>query len=326
MVGDNPVFSQHIPVLPAEVLEYMAPKAGGTYLDGTVGLGGHSAIILEAATGSRLLGLDRDVDALAIARERLASFGDRVALRRAKFSDASKILDELGWTLIDGALIDIGVSSLQLDTPERGFSFLRDGPLDMRMDQQGDDFGPGDSPASVLVNKASLETLKEIILTLGEEPQAGRIARAIVEARKNGPICTTKELAAIVDKAYPAKWRATARNHPATRTFQALRATVNDELGQLSAFLKGIVPRIAVGGRLVIISFHSLEDRIVKHFLREESIGCHCPRQVPLCICGHVAALRILTKKPVMASVDESSRNPRATSAKLRAAERIATE
>lgn len=313
----------HVPVLPEEVLTYLAPKQGGRYLDGTLGLGGHTGRILEAAPGSVVLGLDRDAAALAVAGERLRRFGDRVVMRHSRFSDFARHLDALGWDALDGALLDIGVSSLQLDMPERGFSFLHDGPLDMRMDATGGETGHAAPPASALVNKGSFEVLKEIIAKAGEEPQAGRIARAIVEARARKAIETTGELAAIVERAYPAKWRATARNHPATRTFQALRTAVNNEFGELSGFLEAIVPRLAIGARLVVISFHSLEDRIVKHFFRDEAQGCRCPRHVPVCVCNHKPTLAVVTKKPVTASEAELAANPRASSAKLRAAERV---
>lgn len=313
--------ARHVPVLPAEVLEYLAPRPGGLYLDGTLGLGGHAASVLQAAEGCRLLGLDRDKEALAIASARLASFGDRVHTRHAAFSDVASCLDEMGWSKLDGALIDIGVSSLQLDAPERGFSFMADGPLDMRMDPDS-----GMPPASKLVNKASFDVLKDILAKAGEEPQAGRIARAIVEARARKPIETTRELAVLVEQAYPPKWRATARNHPATRTFQALRTAVNDEYGELRRFLQDIVPRLAPGGRIVVISFHSLEDRIVKHFFKDEAEDCRCPRMVRTCVCGHRASLRILTKKPVTPSEAEVAANPRAGSAKLRAAEKLGPE
>lgn len=312
----------HIPVLPEETLAYLAPKNGGRYLDGTVGLAGHASRILEAAD-CRVLGLDQDTSALDMARKRLEKFGDRAVLRHSRFSDFATRLDDLGWETVDGALVDIGVSSLQLDTPERGFSFLHDGPLDMRMDATGGDTGHALASAARLVNTAPLAELKEIIATAGEEPQAGRIARAIVDARSKKDIATTAELANIVEQAYPARWRATARNHPATRTFQALRIAVNDEFGQLRSFLKDIVPRLAPGGRLVVISFHSLEDRIVKHFIRDEATGCRCPRHVPVCICNHKAALAVLTRKPVTASEEELRRNVRASSAKLRAAEKL---
>lgn len=312
-----------MPVLPEEVLRYLAPKNGGRYLDGTVGLGGHASRILEAAPGCSLLGLDRDENALALAAERLAPFGDRVTLRHSRFSDFAARLEEKGWNTLDGALVDIGVSSLQLDSPERGFSFLHDGPLDMRMDATGGETGHAVSPASALVNAGTHETLKEIIADFGEEPQAGRIARAIIDARAKKPIETTAELASIVENAYPAKWRATARNHPATRTFQALRIAVNAEFDELRAFLQHIVPYLAPGGRLVVISFHSLEDRIVKHFFRDEATGCRCPRHIPVCVCHHTATLTVLTRKPVTASEEELRANVRASSAKLRAAEKI---
>ena len=309
---------RHVSVLLQESLHYLAPKPGGRYLDGTLGLGGHSEAILQAAPGCELLGLDRDEEALALAGERLAPFGNRVHRRHGAFRDFALALDELGWDTVDGVLLDLGVSSLQLDTPERGFSFLHDGPLDMRMNAGGDA-----RTASALVNKAPFATLKELITDAGEEPQAGRIARAIVDARAQKPIETTLELASIIEKAYPAKWRATARNHPATRTFQALRIAVNDELGQLSAFLGAVVPRLAPDGRLVVISFHSLEDRIVKNFFRDEAQDCRCPRHIPVCVCNHKATLGILTKKPVIPEPEETAANPRAGSAKLRAALRL---
>ena len=313
----------HIPVLPEEVLTHLAPKPGGKYLDGTVGLGGHTGRILDAAPESVVLGLDRDTEALAVAKERLGRFGNRAVLRHSRFSEFARYLDELGWETIDGALVDIGVSSLQLDSPERGFSFLHDGPLDMRMDATGGETGHVLPPASALVNKAPIGVLKELIAKAGEEPQAGRIARAIVDARMKKPIETTGELAAIVEQAYPAKWRAMARNHPATRTFQALRTAVNNEFGELSVFLENVVPRLAIGARVVVISFHSLEDRIVKHFFREEAQGCRCPRHVPVCICKHKPSLAVVTKKPVTATAVELAANSRSSSAKLRAAERV---
>lgn len=312
----------HAPVLPEEVLQYLAPKDGGRYLDGTIGLGGHTFRILKAAD-CRVLGLDQDASALEMAARRLEPFGDRIVLRHSRFGNFAEHLDALGWETVDGALIDIGVSSLQLDTPDRGFSFLHDGPLDMRMDVTGGETGCVVPPASRLVNQSAYEELKDIIATAGEEPQAGRIARAIVDARARKPIETTGELAAIVERAYPAKWRATARNHPATRTFQALRIAVNNEFGQLRQFLEGIVPHLSVGGRLVVISFHSLEDRIVKHFFRDEATGCRCPKHIPVCICNHAASLRVLTRKPVTATEAELAANVRASSAKLRAAEKI---
>ncbi len=309
---------QHIPVLFDQVLEFLRPRPGGRYLDGTVGLGGHARAILEAAGKAEVLGLDCDAAALEIAANTLSPYAGRVTLAKGRFSAFEGILDEAGWDLVDGALLDLGVSSLQLDTANRGFSFLADGPLDMRMDPSG-----GAAPAAALVNKASYHRLKEIILRYGEDPMAGRIARALVESREKNPVLNTLDLAARVSAAYPAKMRAKARNHPATRTFQALRMAVNRELEELEEFLRRIVGRMKPGARLVVISFHSLEDRLVKWAFRTEAKGCLCPRGQAVCVCGHVATLKILTKKPVTPSQDECAANPRARSAKLRAAERI---
>ncbi len=310
---------RHVPVLLAETLRALAPKPGGRYLDGTLGLGGHAAAVLAAAPGSEICGLDRDAQALALARERLSPYGGRAHFFHCRYSRFSEALAELGWDKVDGALLDIGVSSLQIDENERGFSFYGDGPLDMRMDRHS-----GELSAWHWVNRESFARLKECIATLGEEPQAGRIARAIVEARQKAPIDSTAELAALVEKAYPAAWRAKARRHPATRTFQALRMAVNDELGELDRFLSQILARLPIGGRLVVISFHSLEDRMVKLAMRHWAEGCRCPRHVPVCICGHQPEVRILYKKPVQAGADELAVNPRASSAKLRAAEKTA--
>jgi 16S rRNA (cytosine1402-N4)-methyltransferase len=209
------------------------------------------------------------------------------------------------------------VSSLQLDRADRGFSFMADGPLDMRMDSSRG------VCARTLVNEAPVQKLRDIIKEYGEDPMAGRIARAIDDARAKKRIESTLELAQIVERAYPGKWRATSRNHPATRAFQALRMAVNDELGELETFLRSAASLLRSGGRLAVISFHSLEDRMVKHFFRDEATGCRCPRQVPYCICGHTASLAVLTKKPVEPSESEAAANPRAGSAKLRVAEKI---
>lgn len=310
---------RHVPVLPEETLEALAPVRGGRYLDGTVGLGGHAKAVLEAAPESEVCGLDRDREALALARERLAPFGERVHLFHSRYSEFAAALQELGWESVNGALLDIGVSSLQLDEAERGFSFCGDGPLDMRMDPSS-----GERSAWHWVNREPFGRLRECIATLGEEPQAGRIARAIVEARQKAPIATTAELAALVERAYPAAWRARARRHPATRTFQALRMAVNDELGELRRFLDRILAWLPLGGRLVVITFHSLEDRMVKHAMRHWAEGCRCPRHVAVCRCGHVPEVRLLSKKPLSASGAELAVNPRASSAKLRAVEKIA--
>ena len=309
----------HKPVLLREVIELLGIRPGMKILDATVGLGGHSRGMLEAAGGEgQLLGLDRDREALSEAGRRLAPYGDRVRLVRTRSSRYPAVLAEAGWEKVDAALLDAGMSSLQLDDPERGFGFLHDGPLDMRMGAED-----GGETAEGLVNLASYARLCEIIREYGEDPQAGRIARAIVSAREKEAITTTARLAEVVWQAYPAKWRATARQHPATRTFQALRMAVNEELAELEAFLKAIPDHLAPGGRVAVISFHSLEDRLVKRAFRAEATDCICPREQVVCVCGHRARFRILTKKPVMAGEEEVRDNSRARSAKLRVAERL---
>ena len=307
----------HVPVLLKEAMEFLAPRNGGRYLDGTVGLGGHAEAILRH--GAQLCGLDRDQKALELAAERLSVFGEKARLFLLPFSGFAGALDELGWDEVDGMLLDIGVSSMQLDTAERGFSFVADGPLDMRMDPESDALS-----AWHLVNRERPEVLKRIIAEFGEEPQAGRITKLIVEERHKKTIDSTRQLAALVERAYPPAWRAKARNHPATRTFQALRMAVNDELGELRRFLDTALARLRIGGRLAVITFHSLEDRMVKHAMRVWAQGCLCPRHMPRCVCHHVPEARVLAKKPVCASAEEVADNPRASSAKLRAAEKIA--
>ena len=315
----------HIPVLLEQVLDFVEPFDGMRCLDATLGLGGHAEAVLRkaAAAGAqdvRLLGLDKDADALALARDRLAPFGQAFSARCCAFSHWDEALEEEGWDKVDFILADIGVSSLQLDSPERGFSFRHDGPLDMRMDQRA-----GKSAES-LVNDSPAALLRDIIRDFGEEPQAGKIVKAIENARAGGRITRTLELARIVEFAYPPKWRATARNHPATRTFQALRMAVNGELDELNEFLRKVPALLRPGGRVAVISFHSLEDRMVKHFFREEATGCRCPGHVPLCVCGHKPSLQVLTKKPVSADSAQIAANPRASCAKLRVAERTEHE
>ncbi|MGH9312576.1 MAG: 16S rRNA (cytosine(1402)-N(4))-methyltransferase RsmH [Vicinamibacterales bacterium] len=291
----------HEPVMVAEAVEVLAPARGGLYLDCTVGLGGHARAILEAGA-SRLIGLDRDPEALAGAMAALAPYTDRVELVHADYRDTESILAVRGIAAVDGALADLGVSSMQLDAGGRGFSFRRDEPLDMRMDRsQG-------QTAADLLRDVREEDLADVIFQFGEERYSRRIARAIVSARRAAPIVRTGQLAAIVRRSI--RSRGHQRIDPATRTFQALRIWVNRELEDLDLFLTGAARLLAVGARLVVISFHSLEDRIVKQTFRA--------------LAGGGAALRLLTKRPVAPSEGEVARNPRARSAKLRAIERFA--
>ncbi len=281
-------------------------------------MGGHSLALMErAGAGAELAGLDRDARALTLAGERLATLGDRAHLFHLPFSRFEEALDTLGWDTVDGAVLDLGVSSLQLDEAERGFSFISDGPLDMRMDPQS---GPS---AADLVNTLKHGDLARIIRAYGEDPLAGKIASAILKARDKGAITRTLQLAEIVRLAYPPKMRHTARNHPATRTFQGLRIAVNRETEELEHYLETIVGRLAPGARVAIISFHSLEDRAVKRAFLAAARGCHCPSHQLHCTCDGVAALKVLTRKPQTPSDDEMARNPRSRSAKLRVAERL---
>jgi 16S rRNA (cytosine1402-N4)-methyltransferase len=310
----------HTSVLLQETIEWLRPRPGGRYLDGTLGMGGHSLAILDAAgKDAQLLGLDRDEEALDLAEKRLAAHGERAQLYHLPFSRFEDALDAAGWEGVDGAVLDLGVSSLQLDHPERGFSFKESGPLDMRMDPAS-----GLAPARTLVNKGSYSDLKRILLLYGEEPQAGRIVKAILQARDEAEIDDTLQLARIVENAYPAKWRAKSRTHPATRTFQALRIAVNKELEELDMFLEHIADRLNPGGRVCVISFHSLEDRAVKRAFLRAAKGCICPPRQPLCTCERKPTLKILTKKPLGPTEQEAECNPRSRSAKLRVAERLA--
>jgi len=291
----------HIPVMTREVLQHLRPEGGGLFVDCTVGLGGHARALLEAGA-TRILGLDRDREALARAREALAPWSSRVDLVHADYRSLSEVLDGRRIDRVDGTLADLGLSSLQLEMPGRGFSFLRDDPLDMRMDTSG-----GDTAAD-FVARATERELADVIFTYGEERFSRRIARAIVAAREEAPVSTTGRLAAIVRRAVPR--RGFIRIDPATRTFQAIRIRVNRELEGLDRFIETAAARLRAGARLVVITFHSLEDRIVKHTLRA------LERRQPL--------VRVLTRKPLAPEASELAENPRARSAKLRAAERLA--
>ncbi|AJE02365.1 16S rRNA (cytosine(1402)-N(4))-methyltransferase RsmH [Geobacter pickeringii] len=307
----------HRSVLPAEVVEYLAPRPGGIYVDGTLGGGGHARLVLEASSPDGILiGFDRDPAARAAAGAALTPFGERVRLVGRNFADMAEALAGMGIAAIDGFLLDLGVSSHQLDTASRGFSFQADAPLDMRMDT---DSGV---TAADLVNELDEGELTRIIRDYGEERWAKRIADFIVKARQTSPIERTFQLVDVVKGAIPkAKWE--ERIHPATRTFQALRIAVNDELGSLERGLASGIGLLAPGGRGVVISFHSLEDRIVKNTFRRFAQGCTCPKDFPRCVCGGRPRLRVLTGRPVMAGSDEVSDNPRARSAKLRAVEKL---
>ncbi|BCR03954.1 ribosomal RNA small subunit methyltransferase H [Desulfuromonas versatilis] len=308
----------HLSVMPGEVLELLQPRAGETYLDGTLGGGGHSRLILEAsAPDGRLIGLDRDPAALRKAAEVLAPFGERAILRHANFSEAGRVLAELGIAGLDGMLLDLGVSSHQLDSAERGFSFRAEAPLDMRMDPTG-----GETAADV-VNTYSADDLARIFREYGEERYAGRIARRIEKVRQQALLESTRELAELVRDAVPGG-HIPSRIHPATRVFQALRIQVNQELEHVREGIARGLELLKPGGRLVVISFHSLEDRIVKRFFQEQAKGCICPPRLPTCVCGHQPGVEILTRKAARAGEQEVAGNPRARSAVLRAVRKLA--
>jgi len=302
----------HVAVLLDETIAALAPHTGGRYLDGTVGLGGHAERILdESSPNGSLLGLDRDHEALSLARVRLQRFGARAALVHANYAEAVAVAADAGITPLSGLLLDLGVSSLQLDRPERGFSFRAEGPLDMRFDPT-----TGES-ANDLVNGAGEEELADVIWRYGEERASRRIARAIVRSR---PIRTTTQLARIIERVVG---RPGQRVSPATRTFQALRIAVNRELENLASILEDSRSLLESGGRLAVITFHSLEDRIVKQFIQRESRDCVCPPGLPECRCGHTASFRPINRSPITPSEDETRRNPRSRSAKLRSAVRV---
>jgi 16S rRNA (cytosine1402-N4)-methyltransferase len=316
--ADQPV--THVPVLADEVIAMLEPTAGSRQVDATLGGGGHAERILEATDpDGRLLGLDADGAAIARVRARLGPrFGDRLRLRQANFRELAAVAPEEGFGAVDGCVFDLGLSSFQLADAERGFGIRTGGPLDMRFDSSRG------VPASELLATLDQDELTALFRRYGEEPFAGRIARGIVESRRSAPIRTAEELAALVARVAPARARGRRRVHPATRVFQALRIAVNEELDALQAGLAAAVDLLRPGGRLVVLSYHSLEDRIVKRFLQAERRGCTCPPEAPVCVCGREPRLRLLSAKGLVPTHAEIVANPRARSARLRAAERIA--
>jgi 16S rRNA (cytosine1402-N4)-methyltransferase len=309
----------HLPVLVEEVVTMLSPAPGSLQIDATVGGGGHTERILEATDpDGRLLGLDADGAAIARVGRRLSRFGDRLVLRQANFRELGEVAPKAGFGAVDGMLFDLGLSSFQLADTERGFGFRAGGPLDMRFDTTRG------VPAGELIATLDVDELTALFRRYGEEPFAPRIARAIVEARRTAPLNSAEELAAVVERAAPRAAPGRRRVHPATRVFQALRIAVNEELDALQAALASAVELLRPGGRLVVLSYHSLEDRIVKRFLQAERRGCVCPPEVPVCVCGRNPRLRLVTRKPVTPTPEETATNPRARSARLRAAERLA--
>jgi 16S rRNA (cytosine1402-N4)-methyltransferase len=306
----------HRPVLLTETMQFLEPSRGGVFVDGTVGLGGHSEAILTSSDDTRVIGFDRDPEALAFATQRLASFGDRFSPVLADFREIEHILSVRGQFEVAGVLVDLGVSSLQFDSPTRGFSFRHDAPLDMRMNPES-----GEPSATDLLAQLPENEIARIIYEYGEERRSRRIARWIVEKREHGePVSTTKQLADLVARAVGAK---KSKLHPATQTFQALRIAVNHELEGLGSFVEKSVDLLKVDGRFVAISFHSLEDRIIKQQLRRLSGQCQCPPRAPVCSCGARKQVEILTKRPVVPADVEVRQNPRARSAKLRACRKL---
>ena len=316
--------THHIPVLCDKVIDFLSPKSDGVYIDGTVGLGGHSAAILEtSAPNGRVIGIDLDVEALTIAKSRLHVFGERSSLINGNFAEMDVLLETRhSIHAVDGIVLDLGVSSLQLDTPHRGFSFNHTGPLDMRMNagQMLNSERETDFTAMRVVNNSPMDALVDIFKRYGEERFARRIAHRIIQTRQATPIMTTTQLAEIVKQAVP---KGVSKIHPATRVFQALRIHINAELENLETGLDIAIQLLRQGGCLCIITFHSLEDRIVKHCFQKCARTCICPPKTPICICEHTASLEILTKRPISPDAVEVQHNRRARSAKLRVARKL---
>ncbi|MDE7469281.1 MAG: 16S rRNA (cytosine(1402)-N(4))-methyltransferase RsmH [Desulfovibrionaceae bacterium] len=308
----------HISVLRNEAVEALEPAPNKIYIDCTLGLGGHTEYLLQLTQGkARILAFDKDREALDIAKKRLEIYGNQVTYYHRSFSELARTLEEENITHVDGILLDAGISSMQLDNGQRGFSFQHEAPLDMRMDTEKG------YPVSTVLARASFDTLTTILRDYGEEPLAKKIARAIVTYREKQPILQTSQLAQIVHDAYPRTWQRSARIHPATRTFQALRIYVNNELQELQSLIEQSIPHLASGARIAIISFHSLEDRIVKHSFKRYTISCICPPHIMRCECNHSPELHILTKKPIIPTQQEIATNPRSRSAKLRIAQKV---
>ena len=306
----------HYSVMLAESITALDIKPDGIYVDCTCGGGGHSYAIADRLTTGRLVAIDRDSDALEAAQARLSAFSSHVTFLHSNFCDASQALTELGIEKIDGAIADLGVSSYQLDCAERGFSYMHDAPLDMRMDKGAA------LTAYDVVNGYSEEDIKRVLYNYGEESFAPKIARAIVTARKDKPIASTFELVEIIKAALPEKVKATG-HHPAKKTFQAIRIEVNDELNIIEPTLRSLAEKLNPGGRLAVITFHSLEDRITKHTFASLAKGCTCPPDFPVCVCGKKPEVKIITRKPIEPSEKELEENPRSRSAKLRVAEKL---
>ncbi len=306
----------HVSVLLQECLDALNIRPDGIYVDGTLGGAGHSFEIAKRLTTGRLIGIDRDPIALKAAENRLASVSDRVTLVHSNFCEIANVLDDLQIDSVDGILLDLGVSSPQLDDETRGFSYMADAPLDMRMDS-GDEI-----TAQTVVNEWSYEQLRRILFDYGEERYAPQIAAAICKYREAKPITTTLELVEIIRSAMPAA-ALREKQHPAKRSFQAIRIAVNDELGAVRKVMEAAIPRLKAGGRLAVITFHSLEDRIVKNGMLDAAKGCICPPQIPICVCGNKPKVKLITRKPVVSGDVELNHNPRARSAKLRVCEKI---
>ena len=306
----------HVPVLLHECLDALALRPDGVYVDGTLGRAGHSLEIAKRLTTGRLIGIDRDKTAITAAEERLADYMDRVTLVHSNFDRVGEILDELGLDGADGMLFDLGVSSPQLDEAERGFSYMQDAPLDMRMDRGAP------LTARDVINDWSYEELRRILYEYGEERYAPVIARHICRAREQAPIERTGELVDIIKSAMPPQ-ALREKQHPAKRSFQALRIAVNGELDALPPMLEAAVSHLHTGGRLAVISFHSLEDRIIKKTMQDMATGCTCPPNFPVCVCGKKPRIRLVSRKPIVAGEAELERNPRSRSAKLRVAEKV---